>query len=61
MDFRYCKRFIKSIFYLEFYLILEFIMFIELCKINKLVMHLNPSLLQKNGSEAAFLKRGHRA
>ena len=61
MDFRYCKRFIKSIFSLEFYLILEFIMFIELCKINKLVMHLNPSLLHKNGSEAAFLKRGHRA
>ena len=41
MDFRYCKRFIKSIVYLEFYLILEFIMFIKICKINKLVMYLN--------------------
>ena len=42
MWFRYCKRFIKSIVYLEFKLILELIMFIELCKISKLVMHLNP-------------------
>ena len=41
MDFRYCKRFIKSIVYLEFYLIMKLIMFIELCKISKLVMHLN--------------------
>ena len=41
MDFRYCKRFIKSLVYLEFYLILELISFIEICKINKLVMPLN--------------------
>ena len=41
MDFRYYKRFIKSIFYLEFYLILKLITFIETCKISKLVMYLN--------------------
>ena len=46
VDFRYCKRFIESIVYLDFKLILELITFIELCRISKLVMHLNPCYME---------------